>query len=40
VGNLETLEAVGSLGLATNDIENRVDKLGTYIVSLSASSKY
>lgn len=29
VGDLETLEAVATLGLATDDIENLVNKLGT-----------
>jgi hypothetical protein len=32
VGDLETLEAVGSLGLSSDNIENRVDKLGTFSV--------
>ena len=32
VGNLETLETVGSLGLSSDNIENRVDKLGTFSV--------
>jgi hypothetical protein len=36
VGDLETLKAVGSLGLSSDDIENRVDKLGTFsVMSLS-----
>jgi proteasome assembly chaperone (PAC2) family protein len=32
VGDLETLEAVAALGLATNDIEDLVDELGTLSV--------
>jgi hypothetical protein len=32
VGDLETLEAVTALGLATNNIENLVNKLGTFSV--------
>jgi hypothetical protein len=32
VGDLETLETVGSLGLSSDDIENRVHKLGTFSV--------
>ena len=32
MGDLETLETVGSLGLSSDNIENRVDKLGTFSV--------
>jgi len=32
VGDLETLKAVGSLGLSSDDIEDRVDKLGSFSV--------
>lgn len=32
VGDLETLETIGSLGLSSDDIEDRVDKLGSFSV--------
>lgn len=38
MGDLETLEAVGSLSLFTNDIEDRVYKLGTFGVICSPKS--
>jgi hypothetical protein len=32
VGDLETLETVGSLGLSSNNIKDSIDKLGTLSV--------
>jgi len=31
VGDLETLEAVGALSFSSDDVEDRVDQLGTWI---------